>query len=136
MFVLNRKTGSIQECHNMDAIKSCRKDMETYSVAERREDLTAGGSQRPSKEPEKEKAEKYAAGAAGAAPGPATEDRNGNGGQPVPAEGNKTDEVDRLDKGKLAGMDWQELRETAKELGIPGYMNMNRETLTAMILNH
>ena len=29
----------MQECHNNDAIKACKKDSDNYAVSERREDL-------------------------------------------------------------------------------------------------
>lgn len=34
MYILNLKTGIRQECHNLDVIKSCKKDVECYQVTE------------------------------------------------------------------------------------------------------
>lgn len=52
MFVMNKKTGMVQECHNSDAIKSCIKDTEHYVVAERREDLEKESEKKAAKKPE------------------------------------------------------------------------------------
>lgn len=138
MFVLNKKTGNIQECHNMDAIKSCRKDTETYSVAERQEDLAAEGAQKPRKPTRKEKTDKSRSTVETkkAVNEAATEDMDGTGGLKVPDEERTDVGTDGLDEEKLAEMDLQALREKAKELEIPGYTNMNKDTLIAMILNH
>lgn len=43
MFILNKKTGVVQECHNKDVIKICQKNPEEYEVAENREVLNATG---------------------------------------------------------------------------------------------
>lgn len=43
MFILNKKTGVVQECHNKDVIKICQKNPEEYEVAENREVLNAAG---------------------------------------------------------------------------------------------
>ena len=45
----------IQQYHNNDAIKSCRKDPETYDVAERAEDLLDENARRAENGAEKEK---------------------------------------------------------------------------------
>lgn len=34
MFIKNKKTGLIQECHNEDVIRICKKDSEYYEVTE------------------------------------------------------------------------------------------------------
>lgn len=39
MFILNKKTKVIQECRNADVIKICKKDVDTYQVAEKLEAL-------------------------------------------------------------------------------------------------
>lgn len=41
MFILNKKTKMIQECHNKDVIKICQKDTAVYQVAAVREALEA-----------------------------------------------------------------------------------------------
>ena len=47
MFILNKKTGNIQECHNADAINVCRKDADHYSVAATREELEGKAANKP-----------------------------------------------------------------------------------------
>lgn len=136
MFVLNKKTGNVQECHNNDAIKACMKDTETYAVAEQQEDLRSGGVQKNRKTSKKEKADKITAGTERTAPEASAGSEDGDGGQQVSDGENSEDETAGLDEEKLAEMDLQALRETAKELGIAGYTNMNKDTLIAMILNH
>lgn len=55
MYIRN-KSGLIQECHNEDVIKSCRKDMDHFMVAESLEDLTAKEDvKQPEEKPELEK---------------------------------------------------------------------------------
>lgn len=132
MFVLNKKTGNVQECHNMDAIKACRKDPETYTVSEKQEDLAAGGGQEVKKTLKKEKSSK----AGKNVTKETAEDKNGDGRQQEPDEENPEDGSGGLDEENLAGMDLSALREMADELGISGCDNMNKDTLIAMILNH
>lgn len=112
MFVLNKKTKNVQECHNMDAIKACMKDAETYAVAEKREDLVEGSDPNVKKGNE-----------------------NGDGGKQVPDKENG-EGANGPDEVELTGMELADLRKKAEELGIPGCGNMNRKTLVAMILNH
>lgn len=47
MFILNKKTGNIQECHNADAVKACRKDADRYLVAATREELEGKAANKP-----------------------------------------------------------------------------------------
>lgn len=133
MYVLNKKTGNVQECHNMDAIKSCRKDTETYSVAERPEDLAAEGVQKTKRASGKGKTDKSATEKKGA---DSEADMSDNGGQRGSDKEKQEDKAAAPDKEQLSEMDLQTLEEKAKELGIPGYSNMNKDTLIAMILNH
>ena len=103
MFILNKKTGNIQECHNADAVKACRKDADRYLVAATREELEGKAANKPqeglrkseagenTKEPEKaapeaaEKAtegkeEKQAAGTGEEKQAGAGEEKTGQGG--------------------------------------------------------
>ena len=148
MFILNKKTGTLQECHNNDAIKACRKDADNYAVSERREDLEKKPAEKPQKGPEKSEAgnsspdtEKADSGAAeGAQNG-----ENGEGeGQQAAGEGQAAEEGKQAagegtgepDEAALQAMNVATLREMAKSKGIQGYGNMNKGTLVAMILNH
>lgn len=149
MFILNKKTGTVQECHNNDAIKVCKKDTENYAVSEKREDLVQKHAEEPKKEPKKEevgnsspdttKADSEAA--------EGTQDgENGEGeGQAVAVEGQQAAEEGQAaagegtgepDEAALQAMNVATLREMAKSKGIQGYGNMNKGTLVAMILNH
>lgn len=141
MFVLNKKTKNVQECHNMDAIKACMKDAETYAVAEKLEDLVEGSDPKV----KKEKADKSTAKTEKthkSAEKPAKPvdktvgDENGDDGKQVPDKENGEDGTNGPDEMELTGMELAELRKKAEELGISGCGNMNRETLVAMILNH
>ena len=148
MFILNKKTGTVQECHNNDAIKACRKDADNYAVSERREDLEKKPAEKPQKGPEKSESgnsspdtEKADSGAAeGAQNG-----ENGEGeGQQAAGEGQAAEEGKQAagegtgepDEAALQAMNVATLREMAKSKGIQGYGNMNKGTLVAMILNH
>lgn len=159
MFILNKKTGNIQECHNEDAVKACKKDTDRYLVAATREELEGKAANKPqkslkesevgenTKEPEKaapEGAEKATEGkegqqAAGTGDGEgsgngeeqqAGEEKTGQGGED-PLNGAGDERLAELNGKKVA-----ELREIAKGMGIQGYANMNKDTLVAMIMNH
>lgn len=153
MFILNKKTGNIQECHNADAVKACRKDADRYLVAATREELEGKAANKPqeglrkseagenTKETEKaapeaaEKAtegkeEKQAAGAGEEKQTGAGEEKTGQGGED-PLNGAGDERLAELNGKKVA-----ELREIAKGMGIQGYANMNKDTLVAMIMNH
>ena len=153
MFILNKKTGNIQECHNADAVKACRKDADRYLVAATREELEGKAANKPqeglkkseaggnTKEPEKaapeaaEKAtegkeEKQAAGTGEEKQAGAGEEKTGQGGED-PLNGAGDERLAELNGKKVA-----ELREIAKGMGIQGYANMSKDTLVAMIMNH
>lgn len=134
MFILNKKTGTVQECHNNDAIKVCRKDTDNYSVAEKREDLLKEHAEEPKKEPEKEEAGNSSPdtqkGDSGAAEG-AQDGENGEGKRQQESEGGA-----ELTEEELNALKVEDLRAIAKEKKIQGYGNMNKQTLVAMILNH
>lgn len=39
MYILNLKSGVVQECSNQDIIKTCKKNPAEYKVSEKKEDL-------------------------------------------------------------------------------------------------
>lgn len=146
MFILNKNTKIIQECHNKDVIKVCRKDTKNYAVAATREELTAGASDLAKNQPEMSQGEGMAnegqktdpegtQGAQGSNP----EEQQTNGGQdPDPVAG-QDDWKNLPEEEKLAALEAKkvdELRKIAKAEGIQGYGNMNKDTLVAMIMNH
>lgn len=134
MFILNKKTGTVQECHNNDAIKVCRKDTDNYTVSEKREELLKEHAEEPKKEPEKEEAGNSSPDTkkddSGAAEG-AQDGENGEGKGQQESEGGA-----ELTEEALNAMKVEDLRAIAKEKKIQGYGNMNKQTLVAMILNH
>ena len=165
MFILNKKTGNIQECHNADAIKVCRKDTDHYAVAATKEELEGKAANKPQNGPEKTEAgentntpEKAAPeGAEGlregkeeqqetggtAEGGEGQQEGTGEGsGKPEEGAGEEKTGNDPLNGAgderlaELNGKKVAELREIAKGMGIQGYANMNKDTLVAMIMNH
>lgn len=161
MFILNKKTGNIQECHNADAVKACRKDADRYLVAATREELEGKAANKPqeglkkseagenTKEPEKAapeaaekategKGEKQAAGTGDGEKAGAGEEKQAGAGEEKTGQGGE-DPLNGAGDERLAelnGKKMAELREIAKGMGIQGYANMNKDTLVAMIMNH
>ena len=161
MFILNKKTGNIQECHNADAVKACRKDADRYLVAATREELEGKAANKPqeglrkseagenTKEPEKaapeaaEKAtegkeEKQAAGTGDGEKAGTGEEKQAGAGEEKTGQGGEDPLNGEGDErlAELNGKKVAELREIAKGMGIQGYANMNKDTLVAMIMNH
>ena len=156
MFILNKETKVIQECTNKDAIKCCKKDSEHYEVAATKKELLELTDSEPQKEPQKTEAGEEI---------PGENQKNGSEDTQEPHGGKKEEEPGRED-GAATGdgkenweeaggtkEDWQslpddekekalndkkveQLREIAKAMKIPGYGNMNKGTLVAMIMNH
>lgn len=153
MFILNKKTGNIQECHNADAIKVCRKDTDHYAVAATKEELEGKAANKPQNGPEKPEAgntntpEKAAPeGAEGLREGKeGQQEGTGEGAGQEPGSGEEKpgqvgeDPLNGAGDERLAELNGKkvaELREIAKGMGIQGYANMNKDTLVAMIMNH
>lgn len=161
MFILNKKTGNIQECHNADAVKACRKDADRYLVAATREELEGKAANKPqeglkkseagenTKEPEKAapeaaekategKGEKQAAGTGDGEKAGAGEEKQAGAGEEKTGQGGE-DPLNGAGDERLAELNGKkvaELRGIAKGMGIQGYANMNKDTLVAMIMNH
>lgn len=141
MFILNKKTGTVQECHNNDAIKACKKDTDNYAVSERREDLPKKHAEEPEKGHKKEAAGNSSPdttkGDSEAAEGAQNGENEEGEGQQETEEGKQAaGEAGEPDEAALQAMNVATLREMAKSKGIQGYGNMNKGTLVAMILNH
>lgn len=152
MFIYNKKNGNIQECHNADAIKVCRKDTDRYLVAATREELEGKAANKPQEEPKKPEAGENTKEPEKAAPEGAEKLTEGNGeqqegtgegsGKPEEGAGEEKTGNDPLNGAgderlaELNGKKVAELREIAKGMGIQGYANMNKDTLVAMIMNH
>lgn len=151
MFILNKKTKQIQECHNSDVIKVCAKDTKNYAVAATKEELAAVAAGMAQNQPEKNQGENINEGQKVAPEGT----QESQGGTSEGAEGTEQQqEADHEGQGNAEGQDdWKrlpeeeklaaleakkvdELRKIAKAEGIQGYGNMNKDTLVAMIMNH
>lgn len=137
MFILNKKSGVITECNNADVIKTCKKDA-NYEVKENRGDFEA---QEPQKEPEKVEPKETITEGQKTPPEEAEGPKEGEDDgvsqegetEEKPEEGEQPegDEEEQLRAKTVA-----DLRVIAKEKGIQGYANMNKDTLVAMIMNH
>lgn len=122
MFILNKKSGVISEVSNKDVIKHCKKYSDEYAVADTAEELA--GAAAPAKnsapaDPEDKDPEKDSDDAAG---DPVAD--------PEDEGPENTEETD------YAAMSVADLRKVAKEKGIQGYANMNKETLIEVIKAH
>jgi hypothetical protein len=137
MFILNKKSGMITECSNADVIKTCKKDA-NYEVKENREDFE---TQEPQKEPEKVTPKETITEEKKTSPEEAEEPKEGeNDGASQEGETEEEPKEDEQPEGdeeeQLRAKTVADLRVIAKEKGIQGYANMNKDTLVAMIMNH
>lgn len=132
MFILNKNNNVIQECHNADVIKVCKKDAKNYAVAQTRAELE--GTEEPQREPEANIEENINEEQENA-PESLSVNEEGN-----PEAANKEDGWKALPEDeKFAALEAKkvdDLRKIAKEEGIQGYSNMSKDTLVAMIMNH
>lgn len=156
MFILNKNTKIIQECHNKDVIKVCSKDAKNYAVAATRAELEGKASQEAQKQPENGTPEENTNQEQNGAPEGTQEGQGGNseGQQAAGSAPENTQGTDPENTQQAAGQDnWKELpeeekfaaldakkvdelRKIAKAEGIQGYSNMTKDTLVAMIMNH
>lgn len=114
MFILNKKNGVITECNNEDVINHCKKHSDEYAVGKKPEELKGNAVPVPDEEPEEIEAEAI-----------------------EPEE----EEIEEEEAEPEAEVDYStlsvaELRKVAKEKGIQGYANMNKETLVEVIKAH
>lgn len=111
MFIKNIKTGMIHEVINEDVIRQCSKD-DNYIVSDTREGLNGAGAVTENAIPDAEEVEEI------------TESEEENAPQ---------EDMEKMD---YSSMTVKELREIAKDKGIQGYKNMNKDTLIAVIEAH
>lgn len=131
MFILNKKSGVISEVSNEDVIGHCKKHSDEYAVAEKAEELT--GAAAPAKD------HTPAAPAENSAPADPEDkdpekDSDDAAGDPVADP--EDEESEGTEETDYAAMSVADLRKVAKEKGIQGYANMNKETLIEVIKAH
>ncbi len=141
MWIRNKVTNTLQEIHNADVIKICKKEPEKYELSEEypgdnkevkagtqaaAEKKTKEEAEKAAKETEaKAKAEEVAKKAEEEAAQAAAQAAAG-----VEGAGSDTTPED------YANMKINDLRKIAKEKGIQGYNNMDKATLVAVIQAH
>lgn len=145
MWIRNKATNTLQEIHNADVIKVCRKEPEKYELSE-----DYPGDNEAVKEAEKKANEEAEKAAKEVEENAKTEAKSGKSEEDAKTEeeANKDNEADQAaidsegagsnantaedyDKMKI-----NDLRKIAKEKGIQGYNNMDKATLIAVIQAH
>lgn len=126
MWIRNKTTGAIQEIHNADVIKVCKKEPDKYELSE----------EYPGQAAAEKKAEEEAAKAAKEAEEKAEE--AAKAAEEAAAQAAAGDEETDNGAGEVdyAGMKLNDLRKIAKEKGVQGYNNMDKATLIAVIQAH
>lgn len=141
MWIRNKATNTLQEIHNADVIKICKKEPQKYELSEEypgdneavKEAEKAAAEKKAKEEDEKaakeaeekDRAEEEARKAEEAAKKAETHVKEGGEGA-----GNDVNPEDYAD------MKINDLRKIAKEKGIQGYQNMDKATLAAVIQAH
>lgn len=142
MWIRNKATGTLQEIHNADVIKVCKKEPDKYELSEEypgdNEKVKAAAQAAAEKKAEEEAAKaakeaeekakaEEAAKAAEEAAAQAAAQAAAAGGE---GAGNDAGAVNYEE------MKLNDLRKIAKEKGIQGYNNMDKATLIAVIQAH
>ena len=137
MWIRNKVTNTLQEIHNADVIKICKKEPEKYELSEEypgdnkevkaaaqaaAEKKTEEEAEKAAKEAEAKEAAKKAEEEAARAADQAAAGGEGAGNDAIPED--------------YANMKINDLRKIAKEKGIQGYNNMDKATLVAVIQAH
>lgn len=137
MWIQNKVTNTLQEIHNADVIKICKKEPEKYELSEEypgdNEEVKAAAQAAAEKKAEEE-AEKAAkeAEAKAKAEGAAKKVEEEAAQAAAGGEGAGNDATPE----DYANMKINDLRKIAKEKGIQGYNNMDKATLVAVIQAH
>lgn len=141
MWIQNKATNTLQEIHNADVIKICKKEPEKYELSEKYpgdNEAVKAAAQEAAEKKAKEEAEKAAKEAEEKAKAEeeakkAEEEaaqaaaQEAAGGEGAGSDANPED---------YANMKINDLRKIAKEKGIQGYNNMDKATLVAVIQAH
>lgn len=136
MWIRNKVTGTLQEIHNADVIKICKKEPDKYELSEEypgdNEKVKAAA----------QAAEKKAEEEATMAAKEAEEKAKAEEAKKAAAQGATQAAAGSEGAGNDAGavnyeeMKLNDLRKIAKEKGIQGYNNMDKATLIAVIQAH
>lgn len=137
MWIRNKVTNTLQEIHNADVIKICKKEPEKYELSEEypgdSEEVKAAAEKKAEEEAEKAAKEAEAkAKAEGAAKKVEEEAAQVAAQAAAGGEGAGNDATPE----DYANMKINDLRKIAKEKGIQGYNNMDKATLVAVIQAH
>ena len=146
MWIRNKTTGTLQEIHNADVIKVCKKEPDKYELSEEypgdNNKVLAAAQEAAKKKAEEEakKAEEAAKAAEEAAAkakaeeeAKAAEEEAAKAAAQAAAGENTAENAETVD---YSTMKLNDLRKIAKEKGIQGYNNMDRATLAAVIQAH
>lgn len=137
MWIRNKVTGTLQEIHNADVIKVCKKEPDKYELSEE-----YPGNNEKMKEAAQAAAEKKAAEEAEKAAKEAEEKAKAEEAAKAAEEAAAQAAAGGEGAGTNAGavnyeeMKLNDLRKIAKEKGIQGYNNMDKATLIAVIQAH
>ena len=137
MWIRNKVTNTLQEIHNADVIKICKKEPEKYELSEEypgdNKEVKAG-TQAAAEKKTKEEAEKAAKEAEAKETAKKAEEEAAQAAAQAAAGGEGAgNDVTPED---YANMKINDLRKIAKEKGIQGYNNMDKATLVAVIQAH
>lgn len=137
MWIRNKVTNTLQEIHNADVIKICKKEPEKYELSEEypgdNKEVKAG-TQAAAEKKTKEEAEKAAKEAKAKEVAKKAEEEAAQAAAQAAAGGEGAgNDVTPED---YANMKINDLRKIAKEKGIQGYNNMDKATLVAVIQAH
>lgn len=136
MFILNKISNVITECHNLDVVEACRRDAKRYAVGKTKEEILEGAPQEPQNEPEESEGKELHTEEGKEANEGTQEEREGIADAMNEPESDPLNEVGDPTLEELNKKTVNDLRKIAKEKGIQGYANMNKDTLVAMIMNH
>lgn len=117
MYLKNKANGMIQEVTNQDALRTLAGD-ERYILADTIEELTGEAKAEPVELEDDGAVEED----------PADEPVDQTADEPEKAE-----EPVKADKADYSAMTLKELRAAAKKAGVPGYTNMDKTTLKAIL---
>lgn len=146
MWIRNKVTGTLQEIHNADVIKVCKKEPDKYELSEEypgnNEKMKAAAQAAAAQAAAEKKAAEEAEKAAKEAEEKAKAEEAAKAAEEAAAQAAAQAAAGGEGAGTNAGavnyeeMKLNDLRKIAKEKGIQGYNNMDKATLIAVIQAH